>query len=330
MSLGLIHEITGRCNLRCAFCYNPWRLHEDPPAELGARENGEMLEAVLADSGAGWLTFTGGEPLLYEELGQVMTHVRRRFPAVRLGLATNGLLLPARLEGLQAAGLDYVEISLFTVEAATYAALSETDQHERPRHALALARSRGLATTAATVLRAGMEAELEDILRLAFALGADRVALNRFAPRGRGSAHAQWLAPTLEELDRLLAMADRVAGSIHLPILVTTPIEDCLLPHTRYPHLAFGPCVCGDSKWVIDPGGHLRVCELDDHLLGNLRTTPFADLARLPTVSRFRQAHRGSGCTACSSWTRCGGGCRFTPGMTGSGTAHSEDGGGRE
>lgn len=329
MTLGFVHEITARCNLACAFCYNPWS-HGAPPRELDVKANCTLLERLLDETGAAWLTFTGGEPLLYEGLERVMATVHACFPKVRLGLATNGHLLPDRLEGLLAAGLDHVEISLFARDARTFTHLTGQDQWGKAPHAIALARARGLSVTAATVLLRGMEDDLEAILRMAHALGAERLSLNRFAPRGRGTDHVLALLPDLHELDVLLGTADRTAGQLGFPVAVTTPVEDCLLPHRRYPHLVFGPCVCARSKWAIDPEGFLRCCELDDRRLGNLRERSFRELARAAEAVALRQARMGAACEACSALAGCGGGCRFTPGTKRLGTAHSEHGGGRE
>lgn len=329
MTLGFIHEITARCNLACAFCYNPWPRAALPP-ELDVETNRALLERLLGESRASWLTFAGGEPLMYEGLERVMTSVHTRFPKVRLGLATNSRLLPGRLEGLLAAGLGHVEISLFAHEAQSFKRLAGRDGHGDAPHAIALARARGLSVTAATVLRRGMEDELAGIIRMAHAVGAERLALNRFVARGRGMDQAPAFQPSLEELDSLLGLADRLAGQLGFPVVVTTPVEDCLLPHRRYPHLTFGPCVCARSKWAIDPEGNLRCCELDDRRLGSLRERSFRELARTAEAEACRQAHRMPACGTCAALPQCGGGCRFTPGTNAPGTAHSEHGGGRE
>jgi MoaA/NifB/PqqE/SkfB family radical SAM enzyme len=261
-----------------------------------------MLERTLTDTQASWLTFTGGEPLLYEGLEQVMTFVHQRFPYIRLGLATNGVLLDAsRLDQLMEAGLGYVEISLLASRAQTYQRIAGFNHLDRPRRALALARSRGLTTTAAVVLRSGLEPELEDLIRTSHALGADRLALNRFVARGRGAQNPTTFMSSFDELDRMLTLADRLGGELHYSIAITTPIEDRLLPHGRFPHLEFGTCVCGASKWAIDPGGNLRICELDERLLGNLNRNCFDDLARDPRVTGFHHANQEYGCAKCTA-----------------------------
>ncbi len=310
MSIGFIHEITGRCNLACTFCYNPWPT-SGMPEELSIEENCALLKRTLTDSKASWLTFTGGEPLLYEGLEEVMTFVHQHFPDIGLGLATNGVLLDAsRLDRLRTAGLGYVEISLVTSEVQVYRRLVGGDHPDRSRHALTLARSRGLATTAATVLRSGMENELEDLIHIAFALGANRIALNRFVARGRG-LHQAGLRPSLEELDRLLTTANRVGSELAYPIAITTPIEACLLPHERFPHLDFGPCICGESKWAIDSQGHLRTCELSEEILGDLKRERFTDLLESPRLGRFQGFSRSTACPGCRNTETCHGGCRF-------------------
>jgi radical SAM protein with 4Fe4S-binding SPASM domain len=313
MGRGFIYEITGRCNLSCSFCYNAWRGETADASieELDPARACELLDRVLVESNGAWLTFTGGEPLLYEGLERVMLHVYQRFPGVRIGLATNGVLLDAaRLERLVASGLQYVEISLFAATEESFAKLSRQKCRDLPLQALTLARSWRLPTTVATVLRAELEAEFEDIVRLVWALGVDRLALNRFVAKGRGRFHQPELMPTAEELDSLLTQANRLAGELRFPIAVTTPIEDCLWPQARFPNLAFGACNCGESKWAIDPAGRLRLCELDETILGDLKYQPFSELARSPEVAKFRSNSRRQDCQDCKAFRNCGGGCR--------------------
>jgi MoaA/NifB/PqqE/SkfB family radical SAM enzyme len=97
---------TRRCNLRCLHCYS----------SSGPEERGELSAALLADAlsdaaaeGYAVASFSGGEPLLYRPLPEVLAHARRL--GMVTTVTTNGMLLDERrLSAL--AGLDLLAISL--------------------------------------------------------------------------------------------------------------------------------------------------------------------------------------------------------------------------
>ena len=99
-----------RCNLSCTYCNE----YDDfsPPVETGimvARLN------RLADLGTRIITFSGGEPLLHPDLDQLIATVRRR--GVLAGMITNGYnLMPDRIQRLNHAGLDHLQISIDNVK----------------------------------------------------------------------------------------------------------------------------------------------------------------------------------------------------------------------
>jgi hypothetical protein len=95
-----------RCNLSCAYC-NEFDNHSAPvPLE-------EMVARVdkLAALGTTMITISGGEPLLHPALDQIVGHIRSR--SILATLITNGLLItPGRIDDLNAAGLDHLQISI--------------------------------------------------------------------------------------------------------------------------------------------------------------------------------------------------------------------------
>src|SRR4029077_17878608 len=65
--------------------------------------------------GAGWRGGGGGEPLLHPELDDVIRRIRKN--GIIAGLITNGYLLVAdRIERLNRAGLEYLQISIDNVQ----------------------------------------------------------------------------------------------------------------------------------------------------------------------------------------------------------------------
>ncbi len=99
-----------RCNLACTYC-NEFDDFSDPvPAE-------EMFRRIdrLASFGTSLITISGGEPLLHPELDEIIARIRHH--GIIAGLITNGYLLVAeRIERLNRAGLDHVQISIDNVQ----------------------------------------------------------------------------------------------------------------------------------------------------------------------------------------------------------------------
>ena len=103
----LVHIIPiRRCNLACTYCNE----FDDfsKPVDLA-----EMFRRIdrLAEMGTAVMTISGGEPLLHPELDQVIARMRGH--GILTGIITNGYLLTAeRIERLNRAGLEYLQISI--------------------------------------------------------------------------------------------------------------------------------------------------------------------------------------------------------------------------
>src|SRR2546427_9566129 len=75
-----------------------------------------MIERLdrLAALGTTVVSVSGGEPLMHPELDEIVAHIRRR--RMMAGMITNGYLLTAqRIQGLNRAGLEHLQISIDNV-----------------------------------------------------------------------------------------------------------------------------------------------------------------------------------------------------------------------
>jgi MoaA/NifB/PqqE/SkfB family radical SAM enzyme len=107
----LVHIIPmRRCNLACTYC-NEFDDSSNPvPAE-------EMFRRIdrLGAMGTSVITISGGEPLLHPDLDAIIARIRKN--GMTAGLITNGYLLVAeRIERLNCAGLEYLQISIDNVQ----------------------------------------------------------------------------------------------------------------------------------------------------------------------------------------------------------------------
>jgi MoaA/NifB/PqqE/SkfB family radical SAM enzyme len=98
-----------RCNLACTYCNEYDDVSKPVPLE-------EMFRRVdhLGKLGTTLITISGGEPLLHPDLDHIIRRIRRN--GALAGMITNGYLLtPKRIEQLNAAGLDHLQISIDNV-----------------------------------------------------------------------------------------------------------------------------------------------------------------------------------------------------------------------
>jgi cyclic pyranopterin phosphate synthase len=110
-------SVTDRCNLRCAYCRatgdGPFLAAEDL---LTLDEIVSVMQAAVAE-GIDRVRLTGGEPLLREDIVELVVALRTIPGLGQIGMTTNGLLLAAKAGGLKAAGLSRVNVSLDTLRA---------------------------------------------------------------------------------------------------------------------------------------------------------------------------------------------------------------------
>src|SRR6202795_4688577 len=99
-----------RCNIDCGYCNEYDKVSAPVPAATMRRRIDK-----LADLGTSVVAFSGGEPMLHPDLDDLIRHIRTR--GMMAGLITNGyFLVPKRIEHLNAAGLDFLQISIDNVE----------------------------------------------------------------------------------------------------------------------------------------------------------------------------------------------------------------------
>src|SRR5262245_48958553 len=107
--LWLLAELTYRCPLHCVFCSNPLN-YAAQSNELGTREWLDVLDQGRA-MGAVQLGLSGGEPLLRDDLEQIVAHAHGL--GFYVNLITSGVgLTEARARSLKETGLDHIQLSI--------------------------------------------------------------------------------------------------------------------------------------------------------------------------------------------------------------------------
>lgn len=140
-------SVTDRCNCRCTYCMPaggvPMLGHKDI---LSFEELTEVVTAC-AQLGVRKVRLTGGEPLVRRGLPELVRMIRAVPGVEELAMTTNATLLAPVAAELHHAGLDRLNVSLDTLDAARYAELTRGGSLEDALAGLAAARDAGFSRT---------------------------------------------------------------------------------------------------------------------------------------------------------------------------------------
>ena len=112
-------SVTDECNLRCRYCMPGACIMKNPEKELSCDELIEITRASVS-CGINKIRITGGEPLIRPDILEITTSISNLEGVGEICLTTNGILLSQYAEGLKAAGIDRVNISLDSLEDSCY------------------------------------------------------------------------------------------------------------------------------------------------------------------------------------------------------------------
>ena len=113
-------SVTDRCNFRCTYCMPAEIFGESyeflPKEEILSFEEISRLASIFVELGVEKIRITGGEPLMRNNLQQLV-FLLNEVPGIKdLTLTTNGYLLDQQAEGLKKAGLSRITVSLDTLD----------------------------------------------------------------------------------------------------------------------------------------------------------------------------------------------------------------------
>ena len=306
-------NLTRRCNLECAHCYIAAGPDTGATGELSTAECLRITDEILALNPAPMFIFSGGEPLLRNDLTTLARHAVKRGATVVVG--TNGTLLTdAKIEELKAAGVTGVAVSVESLEATYH------DRFRRGHGSLQatldavdrLARHR-LDFVVQTTLTRGNHAEIARLADWAAERGA--VAFNAFflVAAGRG-ARLMDLAPSEYEtlLEELVDLHIRHLG--RMMVRAKCAPQFMRLVHARAPlspilHYSTR-CPCGVQYCRVTPDGKLTACPYMPEPAGDLRAQSFDEVwTGAPLFRALRGGQLGGRCGRCEYRALCGG-CR--------------------
>src|SRR2546422_6647596 len=115
-------SVTKRCNFGCIYCHDeglgPVMKPRTPHGEEMSVEEIERVVRVAREFGIRSVKYTGGEPLVRLDMEEIVGRTVRHIPDV--SMTTNGSMLGPRAEGLRAAGLKRVNVSIDALDPQAF------------------------------------------------------------------------------------------------------------------------------------------------------------------------------------------------------------------
>jgi GTP 3',8-cyclase len=186
-------SVTDRCDFRCVYC-----MAEDmtflPKSEVLTLEELDRLCSAFVRLGVRKLRLTGGEPLVRRNILSLFRALGRHIDSGALDeltLTTNGSQLARYAEELKAAGVRRVNVSLDTLDAAKFTAITRWGKLDQVLDGLAAAKRAGLQVKINTVaLRGVNDDEFDRLVQWCGEQGFD-LTLIEVMPMGEIGADAR-------------------------------------------------------------------------------------------------------------------------------------------
>ena len=306
--LWLLAELTYRCPLHCVFCYNPLQLKQ-ASSELTTAEWVEVMRQAR-QLGAAQLGFSGGEPLVRDDLEELVQEAHRL--GYYTNLITSGVgLTPARAQRLKDAGLDHVQLSFQDSTRELNDFLSHTKTFELKKKVAQTIKAHDWPMVMNCVLHRHNLPHVGQIIEMALDLGAEYLELANVQYYGWAWVNRDHLMPTRAQLQEAEAVVqgwrERIGKQCRLLFVVPDYFEE-------------RPKACmngwGSVFLSIAPDGLAMPChnarDLPGLQLPNVREQPIADIWQR---SQAFNAYRGQDwmqepCRSCDERYKDFGGCR--------------------
>ena len=169
-------SVTDRCDFRCVYCMSE-HMTFLPKKDLLSLEELDRLCSAFIDKGVRKLRITGGEPLVRKNIMWLFRSLSRHLGSgalEELTLTTNGSQLPKYAQELADCGVKRINISLDTLDADRFKAITRWGDFRQVMAGLDAADKAGLKVKINAVALKGVnEHEIADMVRFAHGRGAD-------------------------------------------------------------------------------------------------------------------------------------------------------------
>jgi len=297
--------ITDKCNLKCIMC-NQWR------APSGEGLKADEWKAIIDDLKKNKIKsihFSGGEPLLRGDLGELIFHGSRNGFAV--GLTTNGILLTEEiLNNFIDSGLRSIAVSMDGVGAEYEKIRGVPNSFEKLKKAvLAVSeakRKRKIdASINFTLMKNNMKSlkgvkEFADRLKLPVAVCL--LDKTPFIFDLKENRQQLWISGDKDfgDLRQTLRFLREEKKKDPGSLTINFPAIDFIEDYFKDPLQARIPCVSSQDRIIIDPKGNLLGGCMSMGTFGNLRDRRFSELKKTKKYTLAKKNMFYKNCPGCS------------------------------
>jgi pseudo-rSAM protein/SPASM domain protein len=328
----VVWNATKQCNLACEHCYAGADC-ERAPGELSTAE-GRALIDDLADYGVPVLLFSGGEPLVREDLSTLVAYAADR--GIRPVLSTNGTLLTReRARALRDAGLKYAGVSVDGLRDRNDRIRGQTGAFDAAVRGIEACLDVGLKTGLRYTITEHNVGDLQGVVDLLVDVGVDRFCFYHLDYGGRGAdiadadlspeatrkAVTQLCDLTRAYHDRGEAIETLLVGNYadagYLVEYAAREIGTDQATAVRQYLERNGGDPTGERVADVDPVGNIHLTQFwQGYALGNVRDRPFGAIWEdesnpLLSALRARERHLQGRCRGCAYQDICRGGSRL-------------------
>ncbi len=304
----LLAEMTYACPLQCPYCSNPvdFAKYKD---DMSTADWIKVFREARA-LGATQLGFSGGEPLLRQDLEELITEARQL--GFYTNLITSGIgLNKERIKAFKAAGLDHIQISFQSSDEAQNNFIAGTDSFQHKKEMVREIKAQGYPMVLCFVLHRMNIDKTADVLELAKELKADYVELATTQYYGWALENRDQLLPSREQLEKAEVIAHEYQKNLKGKMEIYYVVPDYYEDRPK-------PCMNGWGAvfLTITPDGKALPC----HAARQLPGLEFPDVREhsidwiwndSPTFNEFRGFDwMQEPCRSCDEKEKDFGGCR--------------------
>ena len=273
-----------QCNQKCVFCYAAGQ-QMGKTKEMTTEQWKQAIDR-LDVARVPMVTFTGGEPTQRADIAELVGYAKRMVTR----LNTNGVnLTPELVQQLKVAGLDSVQVTLYSHDEAVHNALVGSNHHADTIQGIRNAVAAGLDISINTPL-CKKNADYERTLAFIYSLGVRFVTVSGLICTGMAGINHKEYDLTSDELFEIIKTANEFCNAHEMEIDFTSP---GLINAEKLDELGMNVPICGAclSNMAIAPDGTVVPCQSwlgADASLGNILTDPFKRIWNHPMCKQLR------------------------------------------
>lgn len=303
--------ITAKCDLSCRHCRGM------PVGELSTARAKQLI-GEIAELRPGWVIVEGGEPLLRDDIFELLELMRQK--QLEVHLITNGMLLNSKLLSLLKQSGAKVMVSIDGATQATYEAIRNGANFERVVQSARSYANEGLLEAINFTILKTNYAEIPGIFELAASIGVPRATFIGLKP----CQEYVEVLPSPQEYGEAIKLACQAAQKTGIEFFFDEPFFWAIVKewglHVHMPAVGTGillpstsACIFGEYLF-IETDGAVKPCSFAPITLGNVKEKPldkiWTEVLSSPFIHQLKDPETRTGyCRSCQYLEDCKG-CR--------------------